>query len=100
MKNERNNTPATLQNVRETIESGKYNIDVQYCHPERVSTEQLQIAENTAEKGLTEVTDKEILDTIAELGEDANICNVLTTIADRYDDATGHETITPVVNVR
>lgn len=89
------------QKVKETIQTNNYYIDVQYTHPERVTDDALEHAENTAEEYLSNISDKEIEEytnkSIKELGEEANVSRILTDIADRNCDHSGYETITCIV---
>lgn len=89
------------QKVKETIRTGSYYFDVQYCYPESVPDSALEHAENTAENYFSNITDEEIekytSEIIKELGEEANVSRVLTEIADRHCDHSGYGTITCVV---
>jgi len=89
------------QKVKETIETGNYYFNVQYCYPERVNEAALEHSENTAEEYFSNITDEEIEkytnESIDELGEETNVSRILTDIADRNCDHSGYETITCVV---
>jgi len=89
------------QKVINAIKTGNYTYDVQYCHPETVPKNALQLAEDTAEDYFSNIENEEVIKyvkkSINENGDEANVSSILTLIADTNCNHQNYETITCVV---
>lgn len=84
--------------VKQIIANGKWFVQCQYGHPENVTQQQLDVADESATNLINDATDVDI-QTAIENCDSENVATIMSTLADSFETS-GRETICVVVYIK